>query len=893
MKKLNFSLIITVVFILSVFNSFSQNDVPKKYHLTHKMTPEERELMKTYSQSRSFYETNPPAGEIRNIAEWEPMESVIVAYDGSFGIPVSLIADMSQVSDITTIVSGSSEENTVRNIYSSNSVNLSRCHFVYQDPDSWWTRDYSPWFIAIDNSDVAIINFPYNRPRPNDDDVPILMANELGIDLYGMNVTHTGGNYMCDGYGAAVSTDLVWDENSSLSHTEINTKMQNYLGINNYHVTADPLDDYIKHVDCWGKFLDVDKILITQVPPTDYRYNDYEAIATYFSQQNCSWGYPYKVIRVQAANHDDYDVNPYSNSLILNGKVYVPQSGSDLDDDAIVTYTEAMPGYEIIPVYSSGWYNTDALHCRTHGVADREMLYIKHIPLHGDLAFQSQYTIEADVTSYGGSPLLSGFPKLYYRQNGGTWQEEVMTNTSGITYAASISSVGGDNTIEYYLYAENDNGKIRTYPYAGTTDPFSFSYTGGNVLTPEYFEICIGNSTGTITLTNYTGTIMDWERRFNSGNWSSLGITSETYSETPANPGIWEYRVLLDGSTYSTITTVSVNELPVAGTASSSTSEICEADDFDLTLTGNTGNLLWQLSADGITWYTIEDGETSPYTISGLNQNAYFRAKVFNGSCDTVFSNEIFITVNPAATGGTVTSGTNQICSGETANLTLSNFNGNIQWQNSNDGTNWNNISGANSNTYTSDALTSNTFFRANLSLGTCPDAQSNEIEIEVFEPPVSGYTYTANNQTITFTNTSTNATNYTWDFGDGNTSSQINPVHIYSAEGDYTVALTASNGVCDADVYNQIFSVSYVGIFDLNSQINIIPNPNKGIFTIEINNTPSELSIYDINGKEIFSEKLYSGKRTIDISKFNSGIYFIKINNTKSLTFKKLIIKK
>jgi len=877
MKKLNFSLIITVVFILSVFNSFSQNDVPKKYHLTHKMTPEERELMKTYSQSRSFYETNPPAGEIRNIAEWEPMESVIVAYDGSFGIPVSLIADMSQVSDITTIVSGSSEENTVRNIYSSNSVNLSRCHFVYQDPDSWWTRDYSPWFIAIDNSDVAIINFPYNRPRPNDDDVPILMANELGIDLYGMNVTHTGGNYMCDGYGAAVSTDLVWDENSSLSHTEINTKMQNYLGINNYHVTADPLDDYIKHVDCWGKFLDVDKILITQVPVTDYRYNDYEAIATYFSQQNCSWGYPYEVIRVQAADHDDYDVNPYSNSLILNGKVYVPQTGSDLDDDAIVTYTEAMPGYEIIPVYSSGWYNTDALHCRTHGVADREMLYIKHIPLHGDLAFQSQYTIEADVTSYGGSPLLSGFPKLYYRQNGGTWQEEVMTNTSGITYAASISSVGGNNTIEYYLYAENDNGKTRTYPYAGTTNPFSFSYTGGNVLTTEYSEICIGNSTGTITLTNYTGTITDWERRFNSGNWSSLGITSETYSETPANPGIWEYRVLLDGSTYSTIATVSVNELPVAGTASSSTSEICEADDFDLTLTGNTGNLLWQLSADGITWYTIEDGETSPYTISGLNQNAYFRAKVFNGSCDTVFSNEIFITVNPAATGGTVISGTNPICSGETANLTLSNFNGNIQWQNSNDGTNWNNISGATSNTYTSDALTSNTFFRANLSLGTCPDAQSNEIEIEVFEPTVSEYTYTANNQTITFTNTSTNATNYTWNFGDGNTSSQINPVHIYSAEGDYTVALTASNGVCDADIYNQTISVSYVGIFDLNSQINIIPNPNKGIFTIEINNTPSELRIYNINGKEIFSEKLYSGKKTIDISKFNSGIYFIK----------------
>jgi len=400
--------------------------------------------------------------------------------------------------------------------------------------------------------------------------------------------------------------------------------------------------------------LDVDKILITQVPVTDSRYDDYEAIATYFSQQNCAWGYPYEVIRVQAADHDDYDVNPYSNSLILNGKVYVPQSGSDLDDDAIATYSAAMPGYEIVPVYSSGWYNTDALHCRTHGIADREMLFIRHFPLHGDLAFQFQYTIEADVTSYGGSSISSGFPKLFYRQNGGTWQEEVMTHTSGITYSSSIPALGGNNTVDYYIYAENDNGKTRTYPYAGTDAPFSFNYTGGNALIAEHSEICIGNSTGTITLTNYSETITDWEKRYNGGNWTSIGITSDTYSETPATSGTWEYRVVLDGgSTYSTIASITVNEMPVAGTANSSTNEICEGETFDLILTGYTGDLLWQISADENTWYTIEDSETSPYTISGLNQNAYFRAKVFNGVCDTIFSNDVFITVNPAAQGGT------------------------------------------------------------------------------------------------------------------------------------------------------------------------------------------------------------------------------------------------
>ena len=404
----------TLSVLISLFMysaSFSQLAEP----LTHHMSEAEKELMKTYT--RSFTETPPPTGTVRNIAEWETMESVLVAYTGGFGVPVSLIAEMSQDCGITTIVANASEEATVQSIYTSNGVNVANCTYVYQDPDSYWTRDYSPWFIAVDDSEIAIVNFPYNRPRPNDNDVPILMANELGVDLYGMDVTHTGGNYMCDGYGMAASTDLVWEDNTSLTHAQIETKMQDYLGINTYHVTLDPLDEYIKHIDCWGKYLDVDKVMITQVPVSDYRYADYEAVASYFSGQDCSWGYPYEVIRVQAATYNANDINPYTNSLILNNKVFVPQTGSSLDDDALAVYEAAMPGYEIFGIYSNSWINSDALHCRTHGVADSGMLYLKHYPVYGDLDFQTEYTIEADVVSYGGSPVSSGFPKLFYKQN--------------------------------------------------------------------------------------------------------------------------------------------------------------------------------------------------------------------------------------------------------------------------------------------------------------------------------------------------------------------------------------------------------------------------------------------------------------------------------------------
>ncbi len=59
---------------------------------------------------------------------------------------------------------------------------------------------------------------------------------------------------------------------------------------------------------------------------------------------------------------------------------------------------------------------------------------------------------------------------------------------------------------------------------------------------------------------------------------------------------------------------------------------------------------------------------------------------------------------------------------------------------------------------------------------------------------PVASFTYTVDGLAVQFTSTSANATTYLWDFGDGNTSDEQNPYHLYLEAGFYTVKLTASN---------------------------------------------------------------------------------------------------
>ncbi|WP_281349554.1 PKD domain-containing protein, partial [Fulvivirga aurantia] len=62
------------------------------------------------------------------------------------------------------------------------------------------------------------------------------------------------------------------------------------------------------------------------------------------------------------------------------------------------------------------------------------------------------------------------------------------------------------------------------------------------------------------------------------------------------------------------------------------------------------------------------------------------------------------------------------------------------------------------------------------------------------------------------FTNESINASSFAWDFGDGNTSSEKSPTHVYASGGDYVVTLTATNVAGDA-LANENLTVSSTGV--------------------------------------------------------------------------------
>ena len=96
---------------------------------------------------------------------------------------------------------------------------------------------------------------------------------------------------------------------------------------------------------------------------------------------------------------------------------------------------------------------------------------------------------------------------------------------------------------------------------------------------------------------------------------------------------------------------------------------------------------------------------------------------------------------------------------------------------------------------------------------------------------------------TVNFTNMSTNAVTYTWDFGDGETSTDEDPSHTYTEAGTYTITLFADGGDCGSD---EVVFTDYILVDPAADCIIILPESGSGSTQVGCEGT-----VYDSGGPD------------------------------------------
>ena len=306
-------------------------------------------------------------------------------------------------------------------------------------------------------------------------------------------------------------------------------------------------------------------------------------------------------------------------------------------------------------------------------------------------------------------------------------------NTSNPDASPSITTI-------YIVTVTDGNGFTATDDITVDVDPLSI---GGSIAGAA--TVCSGTNSTILTLSGQTGTIQKWEYSTDSGSsWNDLSNTNDTYTASNLTQTT-TYRAVVKSGVCSEATssevTINVDPESVGGTIAGGTTVCSGTNSTLLTLSGQTGTIQkWEYSTDsGSSWNDLSNTNDT-YTASNLTQTTTYRAVVKSGVCSEATSSEVTINVDPESVGGTIAGGTT-VCSGTNSTLlTLSGQTGTIQkWEYSTDsGSSWNDISNTN-DTYTAFNLTQTTTYRAVVKSGSCPEATSSEVTINVDPESVGG----------------------------------------------------------------------------------------------------------------------------------------------------------
>lgn len=494
------------LFLICSFTLIGQTDIP----LPNYMTMEELKYSSDVPPVITRGITDPPEFPVRHMAEWEEIQSLVITWAGGNSLYPILKNIARYAKEECEVIVLTGNPNSTQNYLNGNSgggplANLDNITFINTSYNSIWVRDYGGnTCYKNDVEEPILVDWIYNRNRPLDDVTPADVADYKGIDLYEtttppFDLVATGGNFMSDGMGTGFSSELIIDENDGTGdygitypvHTteEIESILQQFMGIDEYiTMTVLPYDG-IHHIDMHMKLIDEETLLVGQYPDGVADGPQIEANIEYvLSNFTTPWGTPYEIEWIiqppdwggqyPTGPFQGGDYRTYTNLVFVNKTVLVPSYEAQYDDQAEERLEELLPGYNIQFIDCNNIIGlSGAIHCITKAVGVDEPLWIAHNPIEDSyIEFEPQQA-DAKIKHKAGI----SHADLYWKTDlQGDYAVEPMalTNADEDIWSAEIPGQEFGTTVYYYIEALANDGKIMKRPIVAPEGFYSFEFIG-------------------------------------------------------------------------------------------------------------------------------------------------------------------------------------------------------------------------------------------------------------------------------------------------------------------------------------------------------------------------------------------------------------------------------
>ncbi|MFN8394327.1 MAG: PKD domain-containing protein [Bacteroidia bacterium] len=186
----------------------------------------------------------------------------------------------------------------------------------------------------------------------------------------------------------------------------------------------------------------------------------------------------------------------------------------------------------------------------------------------------------------------------------------------------------------------------------------------------------------------------------------------------------------------------------------------------------------------------------------------------------------------------------------------------------------------------------------------------SEEVVVLTSPSPTAGFSQSADTvyvgTAVNFTDNSTGATVYHWDFGDGNYSTSASPSHAWTTAGTYSVMQLVGNGTCRDSIFSEVVVLPLVGIADGFGNgglgMSCYPNPVLDNAVVAIHTTEAmqaSIELLDLSGRsirvifdgEINGEAKFSLQPNQQGAPLPAGTYMLRLSTEKGSIVRRVAV--
>lgn len=261
-------------------------------------------------------------------------------------------------------------------------VDMNQISFHYFPTNDAWCRDHGPAFLINPNADVkkVLVKWDYNAwgnkypPHDLDNQIPIRIAEKLGIPCFRPGIVMEGGSVEFNGKGTLLTSKaclLNENRNPQLNQTQIERFLQDFYGVNHILWVGDGIigDDTDGHIDDITRFVNEDTVVtVVEENKQDENHLILEENLEMLKQMRLENGKQLNIVELPMPSpviwEDQRLPASYANFYIANHAVVMPTFRDKNDQKALDILTQCFPDRKVVGVDSTDIiWGLGSFHC--------------------------------------------------------------------------------------------------------------------------------------------------------------------------------------------------------------------------------------------------------------------------------------------------------------------------------------------------------------------------------------------------------------------------------------------------------------------------------------------------------------------------------------------------